>query len=59
MDNDEALNTLAKLFHAGEEMEGPDGMVMAVDLALWHEGCEALEALIGIEEEDEEEDEVE
>lgn len=47
MEKDDALNTLAKVFHNGEEMEGEDGMVMVVDLALWNEGCEAIEALIG------------
>lgn len=47
---DEALNTLCKVFHAGEEFEGPGGMIMAVDLALWNEGCEALEAIVGGEE---------
>ena len=50
MDKDEALNSLAKVFHNGEEMEGDDGAVMVVDLALWNEGCEAIEALIGGEE---------
>jgi len=50
MDKDEALNTLAKVFGHGEEMEGADGAVMVVDLALWNEGCEAIEALIGGEE---------
>ena len=53
MDKDEALNTLAKVFHNGEEMEGEDGAVMVVDLALWNEGCEAIEALIGGEEDEE------
>ena len=52
MDKDEALNTLAKVFHNGEEMEGDDGAVMVVDLALWNEGCEAIEALIGGEEDE-------
>ncbi len=47
---DEALNTLCKVFHAGEEFEGQDGMIMAVDLALWNEGCEAIERLVGGEE---------
>lgn len=50
---DDALNTLAKVFHNGEEMEGEDGAVMVVDLALWNEGCEAIETLIGGEEDDE------
>lgn len=53
MEKDEALNTLAKLFHNGEEMEGDDGAVMVVDLALWNEGCEAIETLIGGEEDEE------
>ena len=53
MDKDEALNTIAKMFHNGEEMEGEDGAVMVVDLALWNEGCEAIEALIGGEEDEE------
>ena len=51
MEKDDALNTLAKVFHSGEEMEGEDGAVMVVDLALWNEGCRAIEALIGGEEE--------
>lgn len=49
---DEALNTLCKVFHAGEEFDGPDGMIMAVDLALWNDGCEAIELLVGGEEGD-------
>ena len=44
---DAALNTLAKMFHNGEEVEGDDGAAMMVDMALWNEGCEALESLIG------------
>ena len=52
MEKDEALNTLAKVFHNGEEMEGEAGAVMVVDLALWNEGCDALEAFIGGEEEE-------
>ena len=50
MDKDEALNSLAKLFHNSEEMEGEDGAVMVVDLDLWHEGCAAMEFLVGGEE---------
>ena len=53
MGKDDALNTLAKVFHNGEEMEGDDGAVMVVDLALWNEGCEAIELLIGGEEDEE------
>lgn len=52
MNKDDALNTLAKVFHSGEEFEGDDGMEMAVDLALWNEGCEAVEMLIGGEEDE-------
>ena len=48
MDKDEALNSLAKLFHNSEEMESYDGgAVMVVDFDLWHEGCAAMEFLIG------------
>lgn len=53
MEKDDALNTLAEVFRNGEEMEGEDGAVMVVDLALWNEGCEAIEALIGGEEDEE------
>lgn len=52
MDKDEALNTLARMFHHADEMEGPDGTVMVVDLALWNEACEALETIVGGEEDD-------
>lgn len=44
---DAALNTLAKMFHHGEEIEGDDGAAMMVDMALWNEGLEAFESLIG------------
>ena len=43
---DAALNTLAQMFHNSEEMEGPDGMVVSIDLSLWHEALEAYEVLI-------------
>ena len=43
---DAALNTLAIMFHNSEEMEGPDGMAVSIDLALWHEALEAYEVLI-------------
>ncbi len=49
---DDALNTLARMFHNGEEMEGPDGMAVSVDLALWHEASEALDMLIGDDDEE-------
>jgi hypothetical protein len=42
-----ALNTLARLFHNGEEIEGDDGAAMMVDLSLWHEASEAFDSLIG------------
>lgn len=47
---DDALNSLAKLFHNGEEFEGDDGLIIGVDINLWNEGCEAIETLIGGEE---------
>lgn len=48
----DALNTLAKMFHnADGEVEGDDGLAMLVSMDLWNEGCEALETLIGEEEE--------
>lgn len=46
MNNDEALNTLAKMFHNGEEIEGPDGLAIMVDMALWNDACEAFENII-------------
>lgn len=47
----DALNTLAKMFHNAEEVESADGLAILVDMALWNEGCEALEELIGDEDE--------
>ena len=44
---DTALNTLAVLFHNGEEVEGPDGMAVRVDLNLWHEASDAFDLLNG------------
>jgi hypothetical protein len=32
MDKDEVLNTLAKVFHNGEEMEGDDGAALVVEM---------------------------
>ena len=52
MNNDEALNTLAKMFHSGEEIEGPDGLAMMVDMSLWNDAVEALEEIIGGDDED-------
>lgn len=45
--NDATLNTLARLFHNGEEIEGDNGAAMMVDMSLWNEGCEALESILG------------
>ena len=47
---DAALKTLAQVFDNGEEAEGDDGAIMMVDLALWNEGCEALESLVSEDE---------
>lgn len=49
MENETALNTLAKVTHNGEEVEGEDGLGMFVDMALWNEMCEAVETLVGEE----------
>jgi len=46
MEKDKALDTLARVFHYGEERECEDGAVMFVGMDLWNEGCEAIEALI-------------
>ena len=48
--NEDAINTICRMFHSGEEFEGPDGLIMAVDLALWNDGCDALETIVGSEE---------
>ena len=50
MEKSDALNTLDQVFHHGDEM-GDSGWKMVVDLALWNKGREAIEALIGGEEE--------
>jgi hypothetical protein len=46
-ERDIALNTLAEMFESAKESEGEDGLLMSVSIDLWHEGCDALEVLIG------------
>ena len=46
---DGALNTIAAMFHSGEEIEGPDGLAMMVDMALWNDALNAFEGIIGDE----------
>ena len=43
----DALNTLCKMMHSGEEVEGDDGLAMLVPMDLWNEAQEAVELLIG------------
>ena len=50
MVKDENLNILAMMFHNGEEIEGPDGLAIMVDMALWNDACEAFENIIGNDE---------
>lgn len=38
--------------HDGEEIEGPDGLAMMVDMSLWNDAVEALEEIIGGDDED-------
>ena len=47
MDRDEAINIIARVFHSGEEIEGPDGLAMMVDMTVWNDACEALEDIVG------------
>ena len=46
---DGALNTIAAMFHSAEEIEGPDGLAMMVDMALWNDALEAFDVVIGDE----------
>lgn len=46
---DNALNTIAAMFHSGEEIEGPDGLAMMVDMALWNDALDAFDKIIGEE----------
>lgn len=48
---DGALNTIAAMFHGGEEIEGPDGLAIMVDMALWNDALDAFEGIIGDEKE--------
>lgn len=43
----DALNTLCKMLHSGEEVEGDDGLAMLVPIDLWNEAQEAIELLVG------------
>lgn len=46
---DGALNTIAAMFHSGEEIEGPDGLAMMVDMSVWNDALDAFEGIIGDE----------
>lgn len=46
---EDALNTIAAMFHSGEEIEGPDGLAVMVDMALWNEALDSFEGIIGDE----------
>lgn len=46
----DALNTLCKMLHSGEEVEGDDGLAMLVPMDLWNEAQEAIELLVGEDE---------
>ena len=46
---DGALNTIAAMFHSGEEIEGPDGLAMMVDMSVWNDALDAFEGIIGSE----------
>ena len=46
---DNALNTIAAMFHSAEEIEGPDGLAMMVDMSVWNDALDAFEGIIGDE----------
>ncbi len=46
---DGALNTIAVMFHSGEEIDGPDGLAMMVDMSVWNDALDAFEGIIGDE----------
>lgn len=46
-EQDSALNKICELIHRGEEIEADDGLAMMVPMDLWNEACEAVEALVG------------
>ena len=37
------------MFHSGEEIEGPDGLAMMVDMSVWNDALDAFEGIIGDE----------
>ena len=46
---DGALNTIAAMFHSAEEIEGPDGLAMMVDMSVWNDALDAFDEIIGDE----------
>lgn len=42
----DALNTLCKMLHSVEEVEGDDGLAMLVPMDLWNEAQDAIKLLI-------------
>lgn len=46
---DGALNTIAAMFHSAEEIEGPDGLAMMVDMSVWNAAMDSFEEIIGDE----------
>ena len=44
-----ALNTIAAMFHSAEEIEGPDGLAMMVDMSVWNAALDSFEGIIGAE----------
>ena len=47
--NANMLRTIAAMFHSGEEIEGPDGLAMMVDMALWNDALDAFDEISGDE----------
>lgn len=46
---DAALNTIAAMFHSAEEIEGPDGLAVMVDMSVWNAALDSFEGIIGDE----------
>lgn len=46
---DGALNTIAAMFHSGEEIEGPDGLAVMVDMSVWNDALDAFDEISGDE----------
>ena len=46
---DGALNTIAAMFHSAEEIEGPDGLAMMVDMSVWNDALDAFDEISGDE----------